>query len=299
MLAPLLLGMTLALPATGQTFHVYADAGADASYFTLGPDNGPGDGTAAQGEAFAGITLFPFGVVDDDAPPDLQPFLQRAFQIHVGGYGGAGAATYALSDTREDRSFGGANAYIEGYPHRNLFLSARLDVGSLHIQDSQLGMVVNSGSTLSVTPQVDIGVRLHDVLLFAGWHVTAARPDGGSFDVAFYGGAFGGLTAVFNRNARLGVRIDGVDGGATGEVSFTGYFERRFFGSLSVFYTRGKIAGSTGPSNVAYDSAGGSIGGGAWLATRFGLSFSYAPKWYDGNGRVEVQHLFTLTGFGR
>jgi hypothetical protein len=295
MLAPLLLGMTLALPATGKIFFVQVDAGADVAYLTLGPDAGPTDSNATQGDAFAGITVAPLGIEDDEAPPALQGFLQRSFRFHVGGHGGGGALQATSTSAREDRSFGGANAWIEGYPHRNLFLNARLDIGANHDSLSLPGLPTMTSGTLTVSPQAAIGARFRDVLLFAGWGVDVLRPDQGTFYVAFYGGAFGGLSAVLDRNLWLNARARGVDGGASGDVTFTAYVQRRLFASVAAFLTRGTPSGAT----TSYTTAGGSVEFGAWLATRFGLSFAYGASWYGTNGRSQVQHLFTLTGFAR
>jgi len=292
MTAALLLAITLALPASGEKNHVDVSVAGNATVASFAPDNGPSDGHGAQGEGSVGATIYPRGIVDDDAAPGLQPFLQRAFRLHFGGWGGGGASYAGDGPNAPERdfSFGGADVWLEGYPHRNFYLGARFSVARLAFRDTW--PVGSSGGNLSLIPEATAGVRLSDVLLFAGWGVAVSRPDGGTFSAPFLEGVYGGVNAVVARQLEVGASIGGEPGGAHGRAHLLGYGARRIYGWL-------ELAVGHGGDVVVRTHIAASLGVGAWFNRRVGVSFSYAPSVSFGAGRDDTFHLFTLTVFAR
>src|SRR5262249_37710762 len=69
-------------------------------------------------------------------------------------------------------------------------------------------------SELTLNPSLAAGVRWRDLLVSAGWNVTAFRLRDRDLSVRFWGGAFVSLRAVIDRRIDLAVRVEVLDGGA-------------------------------------------------------------------------------------
>ena len=129
MLAPLF-ALALALPATGQPLHLELSLSGSVWYngnSPLGPTPGA---TELGGGPQLDVNWYPRPIVDDDAAPSLQPFLQRATVLQVNGGGGRTDLTWPvalspLSGPPMVRTYGngGAGVAASGYfgPRRMLF----------------------------------------------------------------------------------------------------------------------------------------------------------------------------------
>lgn len=298
------IGLALSLAPTGQRVLADAEAGVAASYATA-IDYGRWN---AAGGASASITFYPKRVIDDDSPPGFQAFLQRALSIHVGGSGGGGSShlsdSAAPSGELEQRSFGygAANAWVEGYPHRNLELFAGFDFSFQSLGDTDLtsrGVIDKPAQTILVTPQIGAGFRFRDVLIAARWSLPVVSVRDTPLKVPFYGRVTAGVYAIAAHRLSVAASVTVTDGGALAEIALGGYLRRRWFPSVSLLGGQSTFA----DTNAAFITAGGRAGVVVWLGPRIGLGFSYSASWYFVLQREEtqsgVQHIFALTALAR
>jgi hypothetical protein len=220
-------------------------------------------------------------VRDDDAPPDLQPFLQRLPRLHVEGGGTGGVldtlipelgqlGTYGL--LHRSASGGFVSTSAEGYI-RWLYLSLNAGVTYSTWQDTQSGYVSRQREQLLIPVSASLGIRWHEILWTAGWSVTPERDNGGSFVVPFWGGAHADVTAVLDRRGKLslgvGVLDDGASVGGAGEL----WLARR----LGLGASLG--GGHWSPSRVSTDFINASVSVTVWMASRLSAGLSYNVWW--------------------
>jgi hypothetical protein len=282
------------------------------------------------GGAMASIDVFGRRVVDDDAAPALQPFLQRVARFGLEGGGGQVDITFPIYTLdpaapsaflvryRGTEETGRVAARAEGYLRR--WLHGALRFGIDYARWGQLVSGQNIGGFGNVTPvssgtnaalqnselelsgAASAGIRWRDLLLSAGWSVTAFRLGSDALQVRFWGRAFVDLHAVVRRFVALDARVDALDGGAAAQGSVTVWLRRRY--GLSAGAEGGH--GAFGDSSAVSDRAGGHVGISAWLTPRLAMTLAYAASWQhptpiSGFGVVEpdgssVAHIITLTG---
>jgi hypothetical protein len=221
------------------------------------------------GDVSVGVTVFLKRVVDDDAAPSLQPFLQRVGLFRAGISGGGTTTTESAlrtpmgiavpggsqsSLTRADL-FAAASGYLGGWAYL---------AGSL-----RFAIVGDQRRQLSLHPELSLGVRWRQLLVYAGWGVTSYWLPSSSGFVSFWGGAFAGAQGVVRRFVELGVRIDVLDRGAEVEGSATFWLLRRLGLGISVY-------GGHGGLN---DLAGFEVEATLWIVPRAALSLGYMPEW--------------------
>ncbi|HEX6838545.1 MAG TPA: hypothetical protein VF334_18335 [Polyangia bacterium] len=289
MLSLPLLVTTLALAPTGNTSRLELDVGASVQSlsFTL---NGGGldDGASLGGQGGVGVTLFASRVVDDDAPPSLQPYLQAVSQLHVdGGAGGFHAQPGPASTLPPNDSHNGyADLSALGYADRLLY--GYLGIGTRYRSDT-----AGSFTSLALPLTVSGGVRLRDVRLSIGWSVAPTRVDDRAFEVPFWGGALAQLYAVVQRRVGLLAEVDVVEGGASARGGATGYFQRRFSAGVSVNGGHGHESAY----GLTFDQAGAGVSFQAWAAPRVAVAVDYSFQWSRfayANGASEADYTNTV-----
>ncbi len=273
MLALPLFVITLALAPTGDGSRLELGAVADfegtavrVSPLVIGFG---GDGGALGGQAGASFTLFGRRVVDDDAPPSLQPYLQRVFTLHVDGGGGGFRFAPDVNNANggNDSTNGYADAYAAGYAR---WLYGYVGFGMRYRSDSP-----SHYSLLQLPLDVAAGVRFGDVRLSLGWSVSPTRVNEQSFGVPFWGGVYAHAFAVVRRRLALDAQVTVVDGGAAADAGATVYLARRF--GVGVFARGG--AGAPSELTYRYQSAGGGVSFEAWTNARTVVAITYSFDW--------------------
>ena len=326
MIAAAILGVVSALAPTGggTRLELAAQAALESRnlWDTMAKD--PPRGDSFGGGATLGATVFLRRVVDDDAAPSLQPFLQRASSIHAEAGGGSTTTNFPLAVLRsdnpsayllryatvEDRAHAAVSA--DGFWGRFAYTAARLDLDYARWQDEEviggfgnitpIATIPNADSSeLAIDASVAGGVRWRDLLVYAGWSVTPYRLGADAFAVRFWGGAFAGARAVVRRRWDLAARVDVLDGGARAEASATLWLRRRFGLSAGVEGGHGAFFDSA----KSFDRAGGRVAVAWWLTPRFAATVAYAALWQAttpvaGFGEAVpefsyVAHVVTLT----
>jgi hypothetical protein len=287
LLAPLLV-TTLTLAPTGAASRIDLGVGADVALDSWRYPPPPGwfevpGGHSTGGEAFAGMTLYLRDVVDDDAPPTLQPFLQRTSFFHLGGGGGGYSATNPSGNVPTFGShFGDVGLSAGGYAGRWFYGYASLGVS--YSEASENG--VKTSSSLSVPVDVAVGVRAGSLLLAAGWTLRPIAVDDSPFRVDFWGGVYVRAYGVVRKKLSLGALVQVLDGGAFVAGDATLYLARRF-GIGTYLHGSRSTPGSLGRDNV-----GTGVSFEAWINSRFALWLAYHFDWnhYAPSGRSDEEH---------
>lgn len=289
MLSVPLFAATLALAPTGNSSRLELDA--DFEFFSaaiaLAPFTADG-GSTLGGDAGAGFTLFGHRIVDDDAPLSLQPYLQYAATLHVGGGGGGYRFTRDASSTLpgNDSTNGHAEVSASGYLDRTLYGALSARVNYRHDSDADF-------TSLSIPLSLAGGVRLGDVRLSIGWGVAPTRYNDDVFKVSFWGSAFAEVYAVVHRRLSLEASVSVADGGANVGGGAWLYLLRRFSVGASVHGGHGHNA----ELGFTADHAGADVGFTAWTGPRFAIALDYAfdwGRWSYANGTTEDDYTSTI-----
>jgi hypothetical protein len=313
MLAPFLAAVLAALPATGEPVRVDVSASAQFDGRTIMLAHSPDEGAWLAGEGSVAATLYSRKLVDDDAAPGLQPFLQRAWSLHVDGGGGGGAVRYPfktinvtapsskLIDYRARVDDAHAALTADGYFGRWLYGAASFGVSYQAWKPAPVAIAIGGFSpTGQITPgaaealddnelqlpaSLALGVRVREVLVTAGWSVTPYRVRDSDFHVRFWGGAFVAARTVVARKLDLSARVDVVDRGALVSAAATLWLRRR------IGLTAGVHGGHGGfvDYDAVYDTVGGNLGVSCWLSPALAATLAYAPTW---------QSPMSFVGFG-
>ena len=282
MLALPLLVTTLALTPSGGDSRFELSLGTDIQASpVVYPDIGGSPASSAlftSGEGHGGLTAFSRRVVDDAAPPSLQPFLQRVGTLHISGGGGGSSFSPAEGSpiARDESAFGHVDVSAEAYFTRWFY--GYLSAGVGYSNELVVTTLANSTLATSLTIPIDValGLRLGDVLVTAGWRVTPTRDNSDSFQVPFWGGATLHGYAVVRRRVSLSAGVDVEDHGAFAYGGATVYLLRRF--GVGAFVRGGQLH----PDSVAYatDHAGAGLSFEAWSSARAAFAVSYSLDWY-------------------
>jgi hypothetical protein len=278
MLAAPLLVVTLALPASGQASHLDVSASGDVEYRAYGFADrlrpGPVDAHTVEGGAGIAADLYFDPIVDDDAAPSLQPFLQRAAYFHLAG-GGSGFTTDSefLGGGRGRRtgSSGHGTVGLAGYfgPSKSVY-------GSVYFTARGDSFTDNGGPShgdLELSPRISVGVRWRDLRVRVAWGLAARRIDDQEFKVPFWGNASLHIYGVVRRRLELTAETYVLEGGASAFGDATLWLARRFGLDVAVGGGRYTPEGST--TDFVRASAGLTV----WLTPRFALDATYFSEY--------------------
>jgi len=296
MLSASLLVITLAMPATGQQTRLELTASGNVTYtgYThttgLATSGGPHD---LIGGADVTAVLYLRRLVDDDAAPSLQPFLQRASRFSLGGGGVAFASDYiSFAGTTVQRRGAGGDAWLslDGYfgPSQALYGSIGFEVRSSSYADDR----APSHRTLDLPLWVSLGVRWRDLRVRAGWSITPRQLDDDVFRVAFWGGASFHIYGVVKRWLELSAETFVLDGGASARGGATLWLKRRFGVDLGV---GGGRFSPYRPYRADIDWVHGDIGLTAWITPRLAANAAYSAEWTQyPSGSIGISHFVTV-----
>jgi hypothetical protein len=290
MLALPLLVTTLALAPTGESFRFSVSAGGSFAYSSYGAP-APGYYPREQnlgGNAGLGLTLYLRRIVDDETPPSLQPFLQRATELHVDGGGGGGQETWRDLSPHLSYTHGWFDASISGYARGYLYGYAHVGVqyndasGALYAMGPIGDLAPLASTTLSVPVDVAAGLRHGDLRLSVGWGVTPTQVTSNGatsgFSVPFWGGLHADAAGVVKKRLWLSAGVGILDNGAYAEGNAELYLARRFGFSAGVHGGHDRDARGNGS-----DYAGFGVGFVAWATTHVSANVRYAFQWNDLN----------------
>ncbi|MGZ3406425.1 MAG: hypothetical protein ACXVAN_08295 [Polyangia bacterium] len=293
-LAPLLVStLTLAPTGADSRFELVAGGAFDHNLITV-PSSSEG-ANGFDGRAGIGLNLFVRRLRDDDAPPTLQPFLQRVGELHIDGGGGGFTVSQPSNSTLPDRV--GHSGYFDlaawGYAQRFLYGYAHFGVSYSSVTDTvPLGLAFPNSvtaTTLALPVEIAGGVRAGDVRFTAGWSVTPTRVNDADFSVPFWGHVRINADAVVRRRLALDAEADLLDGGAGASGGATLYLARRFgLGAL--------VRGShEHPGNsLIRDHAGAGLSFEAWATPRVAVALSYSFDWWqysDATRRFQTDYV--------
>ena len=201
--APLFL-TTLALAPTGASSWIELTVGGefDNEVITV-----PQQGTLYSngGEGSVGFTLFSHPVFDDDAPPGLQPFLQRLSSLHVSGDFGGYSALPANGSIPSPGSGHGGGASLSGSVYADCFFYASLGLSFDDRTDMSAGVAT---PRIAIPLGISAGPRLADTLLTIGWSVAPTRIGDAGFQIPFWGNVNLQVLSVVGRALSLRGEVD-------------------------------------------------------------------------------------------
>jgi hypothetical protein len=295
--------LAIALAGTGSPVRLELAADGGLTYTDITP-TGPAASTIEEEDGLAGqvrlrVNVYPGRpLIDDDAPPALQPFLQRAFRLQAaGGYFGSDVTVESqdIEPTHQLAETGSFQIGAEGYPIDHLYGAASLLVQSSAfriVRPAEFGGAGAISSTLSLSVSASLGARFGDVLVAGTWTVTPSQTDSAPWRVHQ---PTPGLSTqiVLHRRWSITAALIVLEGGAqaSGGVDF---FVNR---ALDVFASVN--GGHSNPAGGAEsDYAGARVGAFLWQSRWFGLGVTYAPQWtrFPGvNTITQVAHFVQLT----
>lgn len=274
MLALPLLVTTLTLAPTGGSSRLELGASGefDATTFNLPPALAlASDGLSVGGQAGVGLTLFGTRVVDDDAPPGLQPFLQRTAALQLDAGGGGFDLSPPIGSALIPRHGSLAYADVSAWGYANRFLYAYVGLGIRYRNDERQML-----TTYSIPIDVALGIRFGNARLSAGWTVEPTRYNDAAFHVPFWGNGYAHIYGVVGRRLGLDAQVSVFDGGAGANGSAKIYLARRF--AVEAFVRGGH--GRPSDFDYSYDHAGGGLSFEAWTSARFALGVTYSIDWW-------------------
>jgi hypothetical protein len=251
-------------------------------------------GYELRGGGSAGLTIFAARVVDDDAAPSLQPFLQRVFRFHIG-LGGDGRAVSwtAIKQYNSDYRDASFNASAEGYVGPWIHLAAGVSLAYSEYQQALSSEIV-------LQPWAEFGVRIRDNLMSVGWTVLPYRIDQKTppnvvagqpvyepgFRADFFGNAYFDFHGVIKRWVDLGTDITVIHHGALAHVDATFWLRRRLGLSFGVSGGRGAYLderqfGDPYGNAGDYSQAGTSFGVRIWERSSFSIFAGYSFRWHS------------------
>lgn len=278
MVATSLLVLTLALPPSGGESHWQLAVGGAFTYraFSDGPGIGMPltvDGSTLQGSGTAAVGYFTRALVDDDAAPSLQPFLQRATELSLDGYGyGFHLTAWPLGPHGRDGDGGAVHASATSYPVPWMRWHLSFGVQYDRFHDG----AAPAQSQLALPIELSLGARRHDLLGYVGWDVTPRQVGQGAFDVPFWGGVYVGGEAVLARRIDLHGSVQVLDRGAEARGGVSVWLARRFGVAANVAGGHGAV----GPGDPIEDYAGAGAGVTWWFIPRLAATLSYSGQWY-------------------
>jgi hypothetical protein len=301
MIALPLLALTLTLAPTAETVRVETSVSGDVGHYDAdlsGPRVTAPHATEDGGGASGNVRIFFRPVVDDDAAPPLQAYLQRASSLSLFGYGNGWTVDYGAGYRKVSIANGGGGPDLEGYfgPHRAIYGSVglRADYSTTHVGGGR-----PDTSSLTLPTWISGGVRWRNLRVRAVWEIAPRRVGAGDFTVPFWGNVSLHVYGIVKRHLELDAQAYVLDGGASADGDATLWLARRFGIGAGI------NGGHETPSLTqrTQDFAGGNVNLAYWFNARFALFALYQPEWrrYVGNNAptvVEIDHFvrFGFTG---
>lgn len=281
MLALPLLVTTLTLAPTGASSRFELSLGAEfaAESITLPsqmllPDDSM---LSTGGQGGIGLTLFATRVVDDDAPPSLQPYLQRVSQLHVDGGASGYSASPATGGQLLPATGYGGYVDVNGTAYLDRFFFASLGAGVRYRSDTRGSGLYFASTTDSISIPIGIsaGPRFGDLRLGLGWSVVPTRVGDDIFRVPFWGNVSLEAYDVVRRRLVLRVEVDVYDGGAGAVGSAAVFLARRFELGAFVRGSQEHVYNTT----LTDGHAGAGLDFEAWTGPRLALELDYSFDW--------------------
>jgi hypothetical protein len=278
------LAFVFALPSTGETSRFQLDVN-----LALTPaadkwdDERISNRSALDGNGKLGFTVFARRVTDDDAPPALQPFLQRVARFTVSG-SGYGGYQYESGDQRFDYSGFTLAAHADGYIGRYVYLGASFGYDREQAAQADAGGCPDGGCTAYVEHlpfQVAAGVRLADTRLWATWGATAYRSEDEAWQVRYWAHVGLRVYSVIHRHIEIGGGAQLLRSGFGLDFATTFWLGRRLGLGFGAFYRIGAPV-DTPFGNVTGWTVGGDVSAKWWLTRRWALALDVSPRY----GRV-------------
>src|SRR5438132_13594024 len=145
MLSAPLLVMTLALAPSNQSYRFDVYAAGHLDVVTFADDAGGYRNLGGRGGLGVGVYLR--RLLDDDAPPSLQAYLQRTPTLHVDAGGGSSSTSWNDPVPNQSATRGWANVSISGYA-RWLYAAAHVGV---EYATRHSHLYATGGSTIDAT----------------------------------------------------------------------------------------------------------------------------------------------------
>jgi hypothetical protein len=296
---PLFAAASLALAPTGGDYRLELALDGEFTATAVSPPGATAHGLGTTGQGSGRLSVFSRRVVDDDAPPDLQPFLQRVSELRIEG-GGGGLAYSPPADSNGAPPYDGASGFVDLSGHtffdRLFYAYASFGVHDV-TRKTDSGLVPASTSSMLTLPlAVAGGLRFGDFFFSLGWRLTPTSINGGEFEVPFWGGAWLHFYGVVHRRLALVAEVEVEDGGASGIAQANVYVLRRF---AVIPFVRGGAAHLSN-TMVDYGHAGGGLALQVWASARFAATVDYSFDWYryDSNGEsieTDYRNLIDLS----
>jgi hypothetical protein len=238
------------------------------------------------------LTVFSRRVVDDDdAPPPLQPFLQRVARFSFTASGDSGYDYFGNSSERRD--FGGfaVAAHADGYLGRYVYVGGSFGYGrSLSTftnpanNSGYCGLEVCSIDEQRLPFQLAAGVRFASTQVWATWGATAYLADyavNADWRVRYWAHVGMRAYSVVHRHIELAGGWQLIESGFGIDGAATLWLGRRLGVGLGAFYRNGNPIDARNVYSTSF-TVGGDISGRWWLSRRWALALDFSPRY----GRV-------------
>ena len=274
------LAFVFALPSSGESSRLQLD-------FVLSVAPGVDHwGVGGQPELEVGqkdtLTVFSRRVVDDDAPPALQPFLQRVARFSFTASGSGGYNDFGGGSELSKFGDFALAARADGYLGRYIYVGGSFGYGrSQHnIYDRGMSSSYSSKDGHWLPFQVAAGVRLANTQLSATWGNTAYLVDNYGIHWRFrYWGHVGlRIYSVIHRHIELAAGWQNLELGYGFDGAATFWIGRRLGLGFGAFYRQGTPVDARGPYFTTV-SVGGDISGKWWLSRRWALALDFSPRY--------------------
>jgi hypothetical protein len=264
--------------------------------------------SALTGGGSAGVTFFLHRLVDDDAAPTLQAFLQRSGTLSVSGGGSSQTVSPVEPILSQSIAYGDVGLDADGYlgPGRTFYLGGSVHFYYLHEQaqlrliDGQVGFQSIDDSRISIPLSLRLGGRFGNLRVNVAYTVMPVRFSSGDSQVPYWYDVAIQAYGVVHRNLELGASVEGLQEGGVGTLSATRWLARRFGIGLQAYGGHEKPIFA---SNLR-DFGGGQVTFTAWVTPRVGLRASYQVDYSHLTGQFlatenNVSHIVNLAVLGR